>query len=75
MTSFFLVFILVLSLFVVGILIGLKLNKRTFHQGKLVIINSGDGKRTFSLDMDINPDEIKDLDIIVFKVVEEEYNE
>jgi hypothetical protein len=75
MTSFLLIFILLVIVCGIGVIVGLKLNRETYHEGKLVIKRSEDGKQVFSLEMDEDPYKLKDLDIITFKVVDEEFDE
>jgi hypothetical protein len=75
MTTFFLIFVFLLVVLGIGVVIGLKINRETFYEGKLVIKQSPEGKQTFSLEMDEDPYKLKDLDIITFKVIEEEFDE
>lgn len=47
------------------------LNAKRHHDGE-IIINHLQGKTLYSLDLDINPDEIHKMSVVVFKVVKEE---
>lgn len=65
---------LALIIFAIGMIVGFHMNKETFYEGTLIIKESPEGKKTFSLEMDVDPYKIKDLDIITFKVVDDGEN-
>lgn len=56
-----------------GVLLGLAMKSYDASEakfdGNIVVMNTQDGGKTFSLELDKNPDELAEMDKIVFKVV------
>lgn len=50
---------------------GLYFIKSPKTHGKILIQETEEGKRLFSLEVDIDPDEIENMQVVVFKVVKE----
>jgi hypothetical protein len=65
-------FMLFLFFFAVGVWIGVLLRNRVPYDGTLVIKKDNDGKQTFLLEIDTDPYELRDKDIISFKVAGED---
>lgn len=48
---------------------GFLLWQRTRYDGSIVVETDIDGKRTFSLELDTDPDDIQDMNMAMFKIV------
>jgi len=62
-----LIFILVLGI----ILLVSSNNYKKSHSGEIVITEHEDGKKTFSLELETDPNELVGMDVISFKVISE----
>jgi hypothetical protein len=74
--EYFFVFTLFLFFFGIGVWVGVLLRNRAPYDGTLVIKKDDNGHQTFVLEIDTDPYELRDKDIISFKVAgEDESNE
>lgn len=53
------------------LIVGVYLVRKPSSHGEIVIKYQPDGKRIFSLEIGIDPDEIENMKVVVFKVVKE----
>lgn len=68
MVEFFFILILFVFVFSLGVWIGVLLRNRAPYDGTLVIKKDIDGHQTFLLEISTDPYEIRDKDVITFKV-------
>jgi hypothetical protein len=69
------VFMLFVFFFVLGVWIGVLLRNRAPYDGTLVIKKDDDGKQTFLLEIETDPHELRDKDVISFKVSGEDVSD
>jgi hypothetical protein len=62
-------YVIIVVLFAATFYIALKI--REFRYDGKIIISKEDDKTIFSLELDIDPDDIEKMDIVVFKVIKQ----